>query len=201
MADRLEEGGFAEATRIVAGDDRTQYDWVARNLHWLTVGLVLLQFALSQIWGFFGKPVRHGMVVTHMSFGIVLGAVVLLRILWRLIPGHRVPPLVTGWVERASRSVHWLLYGLLLLQAALGFALRWSGNESMSFFGLAIAPPFPPTSKPVHEALGELHENVGWAIIGLASAHALAALYHHFVLRDRVLLRMLPGGAVSTRRP
>jgi cytochrome b561 len=38
-----------------------------------------------------------------------------------------------------------------------------------------------------------VHEYIGWAIVILAFAHALAALYHHYVLKDRVLRRMLPG--------
>jgi len=39
----------------------------------------------------------------------------------------------------------------------------------------------------------EWHEKIGWAIIIVALGHAAAALYHHFVLKDRVLRRMLPG--------
>lgn len=181
------------ATRIAAGDDRTRYDDFAITLHWLTVVLVLAQFALSQTWGFFPRPTRHLMIVTHMSFGITLGAVVLLRIIWRETPGHRVRPAVVGWVELASRAVHWLLYLLLVTEAVLGFTLRWSGNEAMSFFGLQIPPPFAPFSKPAHEAVGIAHNYVGWTIILLAAGHAAAALYHHFVLHDTVLLRMLPG--------
>jgi cytochrome b561 len=89
--------------------------------------------------------------------------------------------------------VHYLLYGLLVVQVALGFVLRWSGNEAMSFFGLLIPPPFAPFSKPAHELVGEAHNWIGWTIIILAGGHAGAALFHHFVLRDNVLWRMLPG--------
>ena len=52
-----------------------------------------------------------------------------------------------GWVERAAKGGHYLLYALLVSEAVLGFALRWSGNESMSFFGLLIPSPFAPTDK------------------------------------------------------
>ena len=185
--------GVVAATQIAAGDDRTRYDNVAITLHWLTVVLVLTQFGLSQLWGYAPRPTRHGMIVAHMSFGITLAAVVIIRLAWRLTPGHQVRAAVSGWVEIASKAVHYLLYALLASEAVLGFVLRWSGHEAMSFFGLLIPPPFAPFSKPAHEQVGELHNYVGWTIIILAAGHAAAALFHHFVLRDDVLLRMLPG--------
>lgn len=180
------------ATRIAAGDDRSRYDRLAITFHWLTVALVLTQFVLAESWGWFDRPTRHLMIVAHMSLGIILAVVVPARIVWRLVPGHQMPPAVSGWVEMASKAVHYLLYGMLLAEAVLGFILRWSGNEAMSFFGLQIPPPFAPFSKPVHHLIGELHNWNGWAIVILAAGHAAAALYHHVVLRDRVLSRMLP---------
>lgn len=179
-------------TQVVAGDDRTVYDKVAITLHWLTVLLVLSQFALAETWGWFARPTRHLMITTHMSFGIILSAVIVIRIVWRLIPGHQMPPAASGWTELAAKTVHYLLYVMLVLEAVLGYVLRWSGNESMSFFGLMIPPPFAPFSKPMHHLVGEIHNLNGWAIILLAFGHAAAALYHHYVLRDRVLSRMLP---------
>ena len=183
---------IGKITRVAAGDDRTVYDNFAVFLHWLTALLVLSQFALALTWEWFARPTRHLMIVAHMSFGIILTAVIVVRLVWRLLPGHQVPPAVSGWVEMASKAVHYLLYAMLAAEAVLGFVLRWSGDESMSFFGLLIAPPFAPFSKPAHHLVGELHELNGWAIIILAAGHAAAALYHHYVLRDRVLSRMLP---------
>lgn len=180
------------ATRIAAGDDRTQYDPFAITLHWLTVALVLTQFALAETWDWFAKPTHHLMVAAHMSFGMILTAVIVTRIAWRLVPGHQMPPAVWGWMEMASKAVHYLLYAMLAAEALLGFVLRWSGNESMSFFGLQIPPPIAPFSKPAHRLVGDIHEWNGWAIVILAAGHAAAALYHQYVLRDRVLSRMLP---------
>ena len=181
------------ATRVAAGDDRTRYDDFAVTLHWLTVLLVLAQFALAELWDLAERPTRHVMIVTHMSFGILLAVVLVVRIAWRLTPGHRVRPAATGRVELASEAVHYLLYGLLAAEAVLGFVLRWSGDEAMSFFGLPIPPPFAPFSKPAHHLVGEAHDVVGWTIIVVAAGHAAAALFHHFRLRDDVLWRMLPG--------
>ena len=62
-------------------------------------------------------------------------------------------------------------------------------------FGLGIPGPFGPFGKPVTEQLLELHNWNGWTIIVIALIHALGALYHHYVLKDRVLERMLSGAA------
>lgn len=163
------------------------------TLHWLTALLVLTQFALAELWGFAPRPGRHLMIVAHMSFGILLTLVLILRIGWRFTPGHRVRDAVSGWVVKASKGMQFLLYGLLAAEAVLGFLLRWSGKEAMSFFGLPIPPPFAPFSKPAHHLVGEAHDWIAWTVIILAAGHAFAALFHHFVQHDDVLWRMLPG--------
>lgn len=181
------------ATRIAAGDDKTRYDGVAQALHWLTAAIVLFQFATSETWENFARPTRHLMIMWHMSFGIILGAVVLARIVWRLIPGHQMPPADVGLAELAAKVGHYFLYVLLIFQFVLGFVLRWAGAEAMSFFGLQIPSPMARVSRPVHEVMGDLHHWIGWTIVIVAAGHATAALFHHVVLKDNVLRRMLPG--------
>jgi cytochrome b561 len=119
--------------------------------------------------------------------------VILTRIVWRWLPGHQLSSLQAGWVKLASKAVHYLLYLLLLAQAGLGFAFRWAQGHPVSFFGLfGIPGPFGELARPERRQLHELHEWGGWAIVIIALLHALAALYHHYVLKDRVLKRMLP---------
>lgn len=186
---------FDTATRIAAGDDRTNYDNVAVALHWATALLVVTQFALAITWDYFSKPTRQAMESTHISLGVLLSAVIIARIVWRLMPGHQMPSLNLGWVRMASKGVHYLLYSLLAAQAALGFAFRWAQGHAASFFGLfAIPGPYGQLARPVRSQIHALHEWGGWAIVIIAFAHALAALYHHYVLKDRVLMRMLPRG-------
>jgi cytochrome b561 len=174
-------------------DDPARHGGVAMTLHWLTTLLVLTQFGLAEFWGFAPRPTKHLMIVTHLSLGIVLILVLILRIGWRLTSGRRVPSASTGWLAPASKAMHLSLYVLLATEAVLGFALRWSGRQPMSFFGLAIPSPFAPLSKFAHRLMDTAHDWIAWAIILLATGHALTALFRHFVLRDEVLWRMLPG--------
>lgn len=184
----------SRTTRIVAGDDRVGYDVLEKTFHWLTVLLVLTLYGLSLAWGYVPRgPSRHALILWHISLGVLFTAVVVLRILWRIGPGRRVLPATTGTVELAAQGMHYLLYVLLAAQIVLGFLFRWSDNTSVSFFGL-FAIPAPATFSHVqHHWFARLHYWNAYLILGLAGLHAAAALFHHFVLRDDVLLRMLPG--------
>jgi cytochrome b561 len=184
--------GFDTATRVLAGDDGASYDRGAIALHWTTAVLVVMQFALGQTWDWFPRATKHLMIVTHMSFGIILTVVVVTRVLWRFVLRHQAGSLETGWVRVASTTVHYLFYALLATEAVLGFLSRWEGNEAMSFFGLKIPSPFTGAGHEVADQIQDIHNWVGWTIIVLAVGHAAAALYHHFALHDRVLGRMFP---------
>ena len=190
MADR---DAFDTATRIAAGDDGTNYDNVAISLHWATALLVIVQFVLAITWDYFSRDMRENLQSVHISLGVLLTAVILARIVWRLMPGHQRSAIVSGWVKLASKAVHYLLYALLVVQAALGFAWRWAQGHGVGFFGLfEIAGPYAKLARPTLHLMAEFHEKIGWAIVIIAFAHALAALYHHYKLRDRVLGRMFP---------
>ena len=185
------ESTFDTGTRIVAGDDGTDYDNVAIVLHWATAVLVLVQFTLAVTWDYFAKPTQQAMQRLHVSLGVLLTVVIAARLAWRLIPGHQVPSI--GWVRIASKGGHYLLYSLLVCQIATGFLFRWAQGHPVSFFGwFAIPGPFGAAGRPTRHLLHSIHEYVGWAIVIIAVGHALAALYHHYVLKDRVLRRMLP---------
>ena len=189
MTDRT---AFDTATRIAAGDDGTTYDGVAIALHWATALLVLFQFATAFTWDWFSRDTRESMQGLHVSSGILLTLVIVARVSWRLIPGHQVSSLGIGWVKLASKSVHYLLYGLLLAQAILGFIVGWSAGHPIHLFGLAIPGPIGALPRPVRHDIREVHQWVGYSIVIIACGHALAALYHHYALHDRVLGRMFP---------
>lgn len=172
----------------------SSYDRLTITLHWLTAGIVLYQFICAQIWDFFSKPTHHLIIVSHTSFGIVLAVVLVARLLWRATSGRRLEH-GSSLQDRLARAAHHLLYVLLAAEVVLGFLFRWSGHSPLSFFGLVIASPFAPLSHAAHALIGQVHDVVAWAIIVIALGHACAALFHHYVLRDGILRRMLPGVA------
>ena len=170
----------------------TRHDELTIVLHWLTALLVVVQFLLAEFWGYFPRPVHGLMIVTHMSFGLILTAVLALRLVWRIWPGHSFFDDGTSLLDTAAHWTHRLLYILLAAVVALGFLTRWTDNKPLSFFGLPIPSPFGTFSRGTGHFVDNIHDYVAWTIIILAGVHAVAALLHHYVLKDNVLRRMLP---------
>lgn len=172
-----------------------RYDRLTIALHWITALLVLSQFSSAHIWEFLAKgtSLRLGLISTHIAFGILLAATIAIRLVWRIANRGRIPAAGSGLQHLAAQAVHLLLYGLLVSQAILGFAFSWSSGKPLPFFDLFSVPPFFRIDADWGHVVAELHGDVAWAIIGVVTLHAAAALMHHYVLRDRVLLRMMPG--------
>lgn len=169
-----------------------RYDTVTIWFHWLTALLVVLLFGTTFIWNYITPHDRYWRPLledTHVSLGILFGAVVLGRIAWRLIGRPRPSP-VPGLTGTLSHVVHGALYLLLVLQVVLGFVLRWFQGEDFSFFGLFSVPAIIGQDKALAHSVQEVHNLVGWTIVILAIGHAAAALYHHYVLKDRLVRRM-----------
>jgi cytochrome b561 len=176
---------------------KARYDWLTITLHWMTAGLVITLFALALIWDELpkGTPLRKGMQSWHISLGLTLVVVYTVRVLWHVIGSRRLPPAATGLQQVAAKAVHYALYALLAVQMVLGFLFRWAQGEPFSFFGLFDVPSIMAADHDMAGTYGELHETIAWIIIVLAGGHAALALLHHYVLKDGVLLRMLPFGS------
>ena len=188
-----DQTSFDIATRVAAGDDGTNYDKVAIALHWATAALVVVQFALAETWDWFAKPAQETMQSLHVSLGVLLTAAIAARLIWRWMPGHQVSSLEIGWVRTWSKAVHYVLYLLLVAQATTGFAWRWAQGHAVAFFGIFALPgPYGALDRATRHQLHDIHTWIGWSIVIVALGHALAALYHHYMLKDRVLERMLP---------
>ncbi len=111
------------------------------------------------------------------------------RIAWRLSP-RSVSRNHAGWQGVAAHTVHLLLYVLLGIEVVLGWNFRWAQGEALSFFGLFTIPAPAVYAPESRHLLAFLHYWTANAIMILAALHAVAALAHHYVLRDDVLLRM-----------
>ena len=151
-------------------------------------------FALAELWGFLphGTLLRRGMQSVHISLGMLLAVVFILRLVWRSAFAKRIPSATTGLQHTAATAMHLALYGLLIAQLVLGFLYRWAEGP-VSFFGLFSLPPPLAISHEANGWIGFLHYYNAWLIIGLAATHAVAALVHHYVFRDDTLRRMTRG--------
>lgn len=177
-----------------------RYDGFTIALHWATALIVIFMFASAHIWEVLehSNPLRKGLQSVHISMGILLAVIIIGRLLWRLFTvstgrSKQAPIAMPTVLKAASHLTHLALYLLLVAQIILGFLFRWSQAEPFYFFGLFPIPDVFDFDSVMTHTFGMLHNNVAWALIILAGVHALAALFHHYVLRDGTLRRMLPG--------
>ena len=171
---------------------------IAQGLHWLTVMLVALAWALGTFDDALPKgAARAAGLFVHISAGLAILAVLVVRLMWRLgNPSPSSEPTFLGeWLDRAGRLAHYALYALLVAAPVAGIVLQFARGDALPVFGLFdIASPWPP-DKAFARSVKDVHEVLANALVILAALHAAAALFHHWVLRDRTLVRMLPGGS------
>jgi cytochrome b561 len=171
-----------------------RYGSVTQFFHWATALLVLVAF----LYGPGGSEAHVYSVVRdfdrqlHETLGLCVFALVLLRVVWRMVDVHPVPPQLSRWMGLASRGVQGALYLLLFAIPLTAVAGAWlEGHPLTLLAGLEIASPVA-RSHEVGAAIASLHTWLGDAIVWLAGFHALAAIFHHLVLKDGVLVSMLP---------
>ena len=178
------------------------YGGPAKAFHWVIAALLLFQIPLAfymedQPLG----PDKLGNYATHKSIGLLIFTVTALRLAWRLT--HRAPGLpawMPGWQRIAARTTHVLLYALMFLMPVTGLLRSQAANFPVTVFGWFTVPTIVGVNEEFSQGMHEAHELQGSILLALISAHALAALYHHFVRRDGVLRSMLPAAAGGTQR-
>ena len=180
-----------------ARNSSLRYGAVAQFLHWSIVLLLVIQVTLGKIAD--DLPVgfeRLVMMSRHKSLGITILGIAVLRLAWRWIDAPPAPPPMPRWQNFASKFAHWGLYALLFALPLTGWLMSSAANRPVSWWGFLQLPDFIAPDAALEDFFEEAHEllvNVLYALVGL---HVAAALKHHFIDRDGLLLRMLPG-----RRP
>ncbi|WP_017942326.1 MULTISPECIES: cytochrome b [unclassified Thioalkalivibrio] len=179
-----------------------RYGLAQRVLHWLVAVLVLGAVGLGGTIGWFGfegLQARFGEATTntiytwHKSFGVLILALMLVRIGLRIRrgkPGYAVD--LARWQRVGSEAVHGLLYVLLIAMPVIG----WWGTAAGGYpvqLGPLILPGLFPENEALSETLFAWHQALGRVTLILVVGHVAAALYHWRVRRDGVMQRMTFG--------
>ena len=185
-------------TKRGAGSEPPVYSPTARTFHWLTVilvagmvpvGLIMTSRAERNVWDGLTNTLYSG----HKLTGLLVLLIVLARLTYRFL--HGAPPdepTLEPFHRIASHATHWTIYGLLLTVPLLGW-IGVSLYPALDIFGWLKLPALVAPDQPAASTAFLLHKLGAFALVGLATLHIAAALYHYFVRRDGVLQRMLPG--------
>lgn len=182
-------------TSIASGQGYRRYTSGAIAFHW-TIGLLIIA---NLAIGLLHDSLLKGTIPLHKSIGILVLALSIARLGWRL--AHPAPPLpadVPGWQRAAAKISHWGFYVFMIMLPLSGWIFSSAAEQRrpLTFFTLFDVPYLPVAqSKSIGDPWHQGHVLAGYALIALLVLHVAAALKHHFVDRDSVLARMMPGVA------
>lgn len=173
---------------------RETYGSVAIFVHWSMALGVLGLFGLG-LWmvdlAYYDSWYKRAPEI-HKGFGVLLFIALLFRLVWRnLNPKPRPEPNLSAFERGASKSTHVALYLLLFAVTLSGYLISTADGRSIDVFGLFRVPATIAGLPNQADLAGEVHLVLAITLLSLAGVHALAALKHHFVDRDRTLIRML----------
>ncbi|MEK6806322.1 MAG: cytochrome b/b6 domain-containing protein [Pseudomonadota bacterium] len=189
-----------------------RYTAVAIALHWAIAAAIIGNFALGW-WMHEAIEVAEtqARAITafqlHKSLGLTVLALSLLRLAWRWMnPPPALPAGMAAWERSVAQATHVIFYGLMIGVPLTGWLLvsaQWSDGKPLNvptlWFGQFEVPHLLGLSELTNEArarwaegAGEAHEWLAFATAGLLALHVGAALKHHFIVRDDVLMRMAP---------
>ena len=170
-----------------------KYDSATMFFYWATAVLVVTQWLGAQTIDWLPRgPLRVDARSVHITVGVLLVALLLGGVAWRLTGGRRLPLADKGALNVVAKGTHWGLYALLATMVLAGLFLTWTRGDSI--FNLFSISAFDPANKELPHQVQEIHAAIGWMILALAGLHAGATLVHRFLWHDGVLGRMLPRG-------
>lgn len=172
----------------------TRYDSIAIALHWLIAIAIIGSFSL----GFYMSdlplsPQKLKFYSWHKWAGVTIFLFVLVRLLWRL--SHRPPEMpdsIPAWQRKVAAATHVLLYLLMVVVPITGWLMSSAKGFQTVYFGVLPLPDLLAKNAELGDLLQQLHMLLNYSMAALVVAHLGAALKHHFIDRDEVLVRMLP---------
>lgn len=168
------------------------YSLIMRVLHAVMAVMMFYVIIVGFLMGYGVKVGAH--YDYHRATGILLMILVIVRLLaYRFTqPPSPLPSTISPTQQRVAHSVHFLLYASLILNPILGWYATnaWGVAKIPFFFGLHL-PPIAEKDRELGNYLLELHFYSGIFITVLVLLHIAGVMYHQFVLRDKVLMRMI----------
>ena len=181
-------------TGTQGGFVRERYDAVARLLHWLVAGMIVLQFVLAKMAEAAdedGSKFRQlVLLANHKSVGITILAVAALRLGWRFFRPPPPPLPMAQWQRMAAGFSHGAFYALMFIMPMTGWLMSSAANISVSWFNLFQLPDFVGPDDGLEGLFEGVHETLAKVLFILALVHVGAALKHTFINRDGALRRI-----------
>jgi cytochrome b561 len=171
-----------------------RYGSVAISLHWIVAALILFNLAFGlYLVGLPLSPQKLRYFSYHKWIGVTVLLLCTARLLWRLShPAPALPATMPTWERRAAHVSHALLYVLFFAAPLSGWLFSSANGFQTVYLGVVPIPDLLGKNKEVADVLKIAHHWINYTLAAVIAVHAAAALKHHFIDRDDVLVRMLP---------
>ncbi|KAF1032188.1 MAG: Cytochrome b561 [Pseudomonas sp.] len=173
----------------------TRYSTMSIALYWAMVVLLAVVYACIELRGLFpkGSGGRTLIVEMHYMFGLTVFVLVWLRLFARSLGvAPRIVPTPPAWQSALATLMHLALYALMIGMPIAGWLIVSAEGHSVMFYGMEL-PPLIGENRALAKEIEHWHVLFGKVFYWLIGLHALAALVHHYVLRDNTAMRMMPG--------
>jgi cytochrome b561 len=173
-----------------------RYGFVTIGLHWLTFAVLIGVYACINLTEVYpkGSVMRESLKSWHFMLGLTVLMLAATRLAIRLMRhSPAITPPLPPWQEKLGGFMHLTLYGLMIAMPVLGWLMLSAAGKPIPYFFGGLLPPLLTENSDVAHQLKEVHEVIGTVGYFLIGAHAFAGLFHHYVMRDNTLVRMLPG--------
>ena len=170
-----------------------RYGLVFIVLHWTSAAMVFSLFVLG-VWmrGLdYVHPWYNQGPHLHKSFGLALFAILIFRAVWAALASKPEPVPMPAWERLAASAVQKSLYILIFAVTISGYLIAAADGKPIDLFNIAEVPALVTGMEHQEDKAGAIHYYLAVFTVCLAGMHALAALKHHFIDRDRTLLSML----------
>ncbi|WP_407311191.1 cytochrome b [Pseudomonas sp. nanlin1] len=174
-----------------------RYGSLSITLHWLMLVMLAAVYACIELRGQFarGSDSRLLIVQLHFMLGLSVFALVWLRLLARSLGvTPKIEPTPALWQRLGASAMHWALYALMIAMPVLGWLILSGEGKPVPFWGLQLPHLIAP-NRELAAQIQDWHISVGTWGYWLIGLHAVAGLFHHYVIRDNTLRRILPGPA------
>lgn len=167
---------------------------VAQFLHWSVAALILALMALGWLAVLTPlSPAKINLFYWHKSLGMLVLALVLIRLGWRAgNPPPDMPSELPRWEPLLARTTHAFLYVLIVLMPVSGWLINSAAGIPFKIFWILPLPSITPVSDSLEHLFELVHLAIFWALAVVLVGHIGAALRHHFLLHNAILSRMLP---------
>jgi cytochrome b561 len=174
---------------------RFRYTRTARTLHWLAVVLIFTGFGLGLYMSDLEfSPDKLRYYVWHKWLGITVFLLAGARLAWRAAhPAPALPAAMPAWQVRAAAVSHGLLYVLMIAIPLSGWIYSSATGVSVTYLNLVDLPNLVPKDRELAKTLLLVHQTLNYLLAAVVTVHVAAAVKHHFIDRDDILARMLPG--------